>query len=85
LWASGYEIYDRLSQATAVYLKGLTAIHDASFFNGVAERLGYPIRENFRGSELNLGKNCKPHIQSFGQTIRFYPLLVSSKTLRSTG
>ena len=49
-------MYDRLSPATAKYLEGLTAIHDASFFNGIAERLGYPLREGVRGSELNQGK-----------------------------
>jgi hypothetical protein len=56
LWASGYEIYDRLSPATAAYLEGLTAIHDASFFNGIAERLGNPLRDGIRGSELNQEK-----------------------------
>ncbi|PMD29889.1 taurine catabolism dioxygenase [Hyaloscypha variabilis F] len=56
LWASGYEVYDRLSPATAAYLEGLTAIHDASFFNGIAERLGFPLRDGVRGSELNQGK-----------------------------
>lgn len=59
LWASGYEIYDRLSPATAAYLEGLTAIHDASFFNEIAERLGYPLREDIRGSELNQGKTLQ--------------------------
>ncbi|KUJ09699.1 tfdA family taurine dioxygenase [Mollisia scopiformis] len=59
LWASGYEIYDRLSPATAAYLEGLTAIHDANFFNGIAERLGHPLREGVRGSELNQGKNLQ--------------------------
>jgi alpha-ketoglutarate-dependent taurine dioxygenase len=59
LWASGYEIYDRLSPATAAYLEGLTAIHDGNLFHGVAERLGNPIRELARGSELNLGKNLQ--------------------------
>lgn len=34
----------------------MTAIHDASFFNGIAERLGNPLRDGVRGSELNQGK-----------------------------
>jgi alpha-ketoglutarate-dependent taurine dioxygenase len=59
LWASGYEIYDRLSPATAKYLEGLTAIHDGNFFNGIAERLGHPIREDARGAEANQGKNLQ--------------------------
>jgi hypothetical protein len=59
LWASGYEIYDRLSPATAAYLEGLTAIHDASFFNGIADRLGFPLRDGIRGSELNQGSKLR--------------------------
>lgn len=59
LWASGYEAYDRLSPATAAYLEGLTAIHDANVFNGIAERLGHSLRDGIRGSELNQGKNLQ--------------------------
>jgi len=70
LWASGYEVYDRLSPATAAYLEGLTAIHDANFFNGIAERLGYPIRDGVRGSELNQGKN----LQAVHPVIRTNPV-----------
>ena len=32
LWASGYEMYDRLSKPMRNMLKGLTATHDATFF-----------------------------------------------------
>ncbi len=39
--------------------KGLTAIHDANFFNGFAARLGNPVRDDVRGSELNQGKNLQ--------------------------
>jgi len=55
LWASGYEIYDRLSPAMRTFLQGLTATHDAKFFLEEAERLGNPLRKNFRGSPLNHG------------------------------
>ncbi|KAM0321564.1 hypothetical protein ACHAQA_010054 [Verticillium albo-atrum] len=55
LWASGYEIYDRLSPAMQVFLEGLTATHDAKFFLDEAERLGNPIRQGVRGSPLNQG------------------------------
>ncbi|TKA70874.1 hypothetical protein B0A49_05635 [Cryomyces minteri] len=55
LWASGYEIYDRLSPAMAVFLEGLTATHDAKFFNDEAARLGNPLRTGTRGSPLNHG------------------------------
>ncbi|KAH9873353.1 hypothetical protein J1614_005751, partial [Plenodomus biglobosus] len=56
LWASGYEIYDRLSPAMQQFLEGLTATHDAKFFLEEAERLGNPIRKGIRGSPLNFGE-----------------------------
>jgi hypothetical protein len=52
-------VYDRLSPATAAYLEGLTAIHDASFFNGIAERLGNKLRSEVRGNELNQGSKLQ--------------------------
>ena len=39
----------------ASMLEGLTATHDAKFFNEEAERLGNPIRKDIRGSPLNQG------------------------------
>ncbi|SPO07455.1 probable taurine dioxygenase [Cephalotrichum gorgonifer] len=57
LWTSGYEIYDRLSGPMKIFLEGLTATHDASFFHDEARRLGNPIREGIRGSPLNQGGN----------------------------
>ncbi|KAL5113424.1 hypothetical protein ACEQ8H_008692 [Pleosporales sp. CAS-2024a] len=56
LWASGYEIYDRLSPAMQQFLQGLTATHDAKFFLDEAERLGNPIRKTIRGHPLNFGE-----------------------------
>ncbi|KAK4225999.1 hypothetical protein QBC38DRAFT_529618 [Podospora fimiseda] len=55
LWASGYEIYDRLSPPIRELLKGLTATHDAKFFLDEAKNLGNPLRECERGSPLNKG------------------------------
>ncbi|KAK0657864.1 TfdA family taurine catabolism dioxygenase TauD [Cercophora newfieldiana] len=55
LWASGYEVYDRLSKPMQQMLEGLTATHDAKFFLDEAERLGNPIRQGKRGSPLNYG------------------------------
>jgi alpha-ketoglutarate-dependent taurine dioxygenase len=55
LWASCYEIYDRLSPAMQVFLEGLTATHDAKFFLEEAERLGNPLRKGIRGNPLNQG------------------------------
>ena len=59
LWASGYEIYDRLSPNMATFLEGLTATHDATFFHEEAERLGNPLRQGMRGSPLNHGSSLK--------------------------
>lgn len=55
LWASGYEIYDRLSPEMARFLERLTATHDAKFFLDEAARLGNPLRTGIRGSPLNVG------------------------------
>lgn len=55
LWASGYEIYDRLSPAMRTFLETLTATHDAKFFLEEAERLGNPLRKGIRGHPLNQG------------------------------
>jgi alpha-ketoglutarate-dependent taurine dioxygenase len=57
LWASGYEIYDRLSPAMQIFLEGLTATHDAKFFLEEAERLGNPLRQTIRGHPLNHGNS----------------------------
>lgn len=37
------------------FLEGLTATHDAKFFNDEAARLGNPLRDGIRGSPLNRG------------------------------
>ncbi|KAL4793901.1 hypothetical protein BDV19DRAFT_390662 [Aspergillus venezuelensis] len=55
LWASGYEIYDRISPEMAAFLERLTATHDATFFHEEARRLGNPLRKDTRGSPLNQG------------------------------
>ncbi|KAJ9247690.1 hypothetical protein DTO207G8_7920 [Paecilomyces variotii] len=55
LWASGYEIYDRLSPEMAAFLEKLIATHDAKFFHDEAARLGNPLRTGIRGSPLNQG------------------------------
>ncbi|KAI9827280.1 MAG: hypothetical protein M1832_005418 [Thelocarpon impressellum] len=59
LWASGYEVYDRLSSPMAAFLEGLTATHDARFFLEEAARLGNPLRTGFRGSPLNFGAELR--------------------------
>ncbi|KAH8179073.1 taurine catabolism dioxygenase tauD, tfdA family protein [Sarocladium implicatum] len=59
LWASGYEIYDRLSEPMKKFFEGLTATHDANFFHDEAARLGNPLRKGQRGSPLNHGDDLK--------------------------
>lgn len=59
LWASGYEVYDRLSPQMAAFLETLTATHDASFFHDEARRLGNHLRRGIRGSPLNTGEELK--------------------------
>ncbi|TBU31965.1 taurine catabolism dioxygenase [Dichomitus squalens] len=56
LWASGYEAYDRLSPAFKRFLEGLTAVHNADFFNEYAKAKGVKIQDP-RGSPLNKGEN----------------------------
>ncbi|RDW77912.1 hypothetical protein BP5796_05764 [Coleophoma crateriformis] len=70
LWASGYEIYDRLSPSMQKFLEGLTATHDAKFFLEEAARLGNPLREDIRGSPLNQG----PGLQAVHPVIRTNPV-----------
>ena len=80
LWASGYEIFNRLSPSLAGFLEKLTATHDASFFHDEAMRLGNPLREGQRGSPLNHGgaltarhpvirTNRKPPSPSFSRLV----------------
>lgn len=57
LWASGYEIYDRLSPSMAAFLETLTATHDATFFHDESARLGNPLRTTARGHPLNIGSS----------------------------
>jgi len=59
LWASGYEIYDRLSPPMQSFLESLTATHDAKFFLDEASRLGNPLRSGIRGSPLNYGSSLE--------------------------
>lgn len=40
-----------------IFLEGLTATHDASFFHDEAHQLGNPLLQEERGSPLNKGSN----------------------------
>ncbi|CZR59008.1 related to taurine dioxygenase [Phialocephala subalpina] len=56
LWASGYEIYDRISAPYQKFLEGLTATFAQPGFIEAAEKGGFKIYEGERGSPLNVGK-----------------------------
>ncbi|KAJ3190676.1 hypothetical protein HK101_008467 [Irineochytrium annulatum] len=69
LWASGYEVYDRLSPAFRVFLEGLTATHGAPQFKEIAKIKGQGIRTN-RGSPDNQGEE----LESVHPVIRTHPV-----------
>ena len=75
LWASGYELYDRLSAPMKKFLEELTATHDATFFHDEARRLGNPIRKGTRGSPLNVGEGLKA-VHPIIRTNREFPFPV---------
>lgn len=54
LWASGYEVYDRLSPPFQKFLEGLTAYHSGDQFIRLAEALQKELRSE-RGSPENIG------------------------------
>ncbi|KAJ3191934.1 hypothetical protein HK101_007255 [Irineochytrium annulatum] len=54
VWASGYELYDRLSPAYRTFLEGLTATHAADYFREEAKVKGLEVRSP-RGSADNKG------------------------------
>ncbi|TGZ81901.1 alpha-ketoglutarate-dependent taurine dioxygenase [Ascodesmis nigricans] len=56
LWASGYELYDRLSEPYQKFLETLTATYAQPGFNRAAERNGFTLYTEPRGSPLNIGE-----------------------------
>jgi alpha-ketoglutarate-dependent taurine dioxygenase len=56
LWASGYEIYDRISAPYQKFLEGLTTTFAQPGFIAAAERGGFQIYDKPRGSPENVGK-----------------------------
>ncbi|KAK6541436.1 hypothetical protein TWF694_007247 [Orbilia ellipsospora] len=55
LWASGYELYDRLSTSYQKFLEGLTATHIGSGFHEIAKAEGLKLYEKQRGNPGNVG------------------------------
>ncbi|KAK4896216.1 hypothetical protein LTR27_005737 [Elasticomyces elasticus] len=59
LWASGYEIYDRLSPHYQKFLEGLTATFAQPGFIAAAERGNFKLYDKPRGSPENVGSSLK--------------------------
>ncbi|KAK6369497.1 uncharacterized protein PV06_10828 [Exophiala oligosperma] len=55
LWASGYELYDRLSPAFQKLADSLTATHHQPAFNEVAKKFGEELIDQDRGAPENTG------------------------------
>ncbi|EOD46299.1 putative alpha-ketoglutarate-dependent taurine dioxygenase protein [Neofusicoccum parvum UCRNP2] len=56
LWASGYDLYDRLSAPYQRFVETLTADFEAPFFNDVAAKGGFGVYTKPRGSPHNVGE-----------------------------
>jgi len=59
LWASGYEIYDRISEPYQRFLETLTATFAQPGFHEVAERQGFKLYDQPRGAPENVGSELK--------------------------
>jgi alpha-ketoglutarate-dependent taurine dioxygenase len=59
LWASGYEIYDRISAPYQKFLEGLTATFSQPGFIEAAKRGGFEIYSGERGAPENVGEELK--------------------------
>ena len=55
LWASGYELYDRLSAPYQKFLESLTATFAQPGFKAAAERSGFKLYDKERGAPENIG------------------------------
>lgn len=56
LWASGYEVYDRISAPLQGFLDSLTATYAQPGFNEAADKNGFKIYSAERGAPENVGE-----------------------------
>jgi len=56
LWASGYEVYDRISAPYQKFLESLTATYAQPGFNEAAEKNGFKLYSKPRGAPENVGE-----------------------------
>lgn len=59
LWASGYEVYDRISEPYQKFLEGLTAAYVGDNFNALAKKMGCSLYTEARGSPENVGDDLQ--------------------------
>ena len=59
LWASGYEIYDRISEPYQKFLESLTVTFEQPGFGKVAEKSGFKLYDKPRGAPENVGSELK--------------------------
>jgi alpha-ketoglutarate-dependent taurine dioxygenase len=59
LWASGYEIYDKISEPYQKFLETLTATFAQPFFKTTAQRGGFELYTKERGAPENVGDELK--------------------------
>ncbi|KAF1808241.1 taurine catabolism dioxygenase [Eremomyces bilateralis CBS 781.70] len=59
LWASGYELYDRISEPYQKFLEGLTGTFAQPGFSATAARAGFELYDKTRGAPENVGSAMK--------------------------
>ncbi|GIZ46278.1 hypothetical protein CKM354_000941000 [Cercospora kikuchii] len=59
LWASGYELYDRLSPAMQQFFEGKTCTYAVPGYNRAAKRGNFDLYSKPRGSPLNVGTELR--------------------------
>ena len=59
LWASGYEVYDRISPPYRKFLEGLTGTFEQPVFQESAARNGFNLYSAERGAPENVGSELK--------------------------
>ncbi|KIW63360.1 hypothetical protein, variant [Phialophora macrospora] len=70
LWASGYEIYDRISEPYQKFLESLTATFAQPAFNELAEKGGFQLYTKERGAPENVG----PELKAIHPVVRTNPV-----------
>ncbi|GJE90676.1 TauD/TfdA family taurine catabolism dioxygenase [Phanerochaete sordida] len=70
LWASGYEVYDRLSPSFAAYLETLEAVHEGRMYHDMMQSQGKRVRVCERGSPGNVGA----HLEAVHPIVRTNPV-----------